>query len=105
MNIMIWLIAGGLIGWAGLHFFEMNRDRGLIPAVLICAAGGFMGGNSVAPMPTASVTDPIVGFSPFALVVALAVAIATLFISNDNLRKGAALNAVQIAEIVAADLA
>jgi aspartate-semialdehyde dehydrogenase len=28
-----------------------------------------------------------------------------LFISNDNLRKGAALNAVQIAEIVAARLA
>lgn len=28
-----------------------------------------------------------------------------LFVSNDNLRKGAALNAVQIAEIVAADLA
>ena len=28
-----------------------------------------------------------------------------LFISNDNLRKGAALNAVQIAEIIAADLA
>jgi aspartate-semialdehyde dehydrogenase len=27
-----------------------------------------------------------------------------LFISNDNLRKGAALNAVQIAEIVAARL-
>ncbi|CAM5416849.1 Aspartate-semialdehyde dehydrogenase OS=Streptomyces antimycoticus OX=68175 GN=asd_1 PE=3 SV=1 [Streptomyces antimycoticus] len=27
-----------------------------------------------------------------------------LFLSNDNLRKGAALNAVQIAELVAADL-
>jgi aspartate-semialdehyde dehydrogenase len=27
-----------------------------------------------------------------------------LFISNDNLRKGAALNAVQIAEIVGAQL-
>jgi aspartate-semialdehyde dehydrogenase len=27
-----------------------------------------------------------------------------MFISNDNLRKGAALNAVQIAEIVAANL-
>ena len=27
-----------------------------------------------------------------------------LFVSNDNLRKGAALNAVQIAELVAADL-
>ncbi|MDQ1513312.1 MAG: hypothetical protein QOC59_1154, partial [Microbacteriaceae bacterium] len=28
-----------------------------------------------------------------------------LFISNDNLRKGAALNAVQIAEVVAGNLA
>ena len=27
-----------------------------------------------------------------------------LFVSNDNLRKGAALNTVQIAELVAADL-
>jgi aspartate-semialdehyde dehydrogenase len=27
-----------------------------------------------------------------------------LFVSNDNLRKGAALNAVQIAELVAAKL-
>jgi len=27
-----------------------------------------------------------------------------LFVSNDNLRKGAALNAVQLAELVAADL-
>ena len=27
-----------------------------------------------------------------------------LFLSNDNLRKGAALNAVQIAELVAAEL-
>jgi len=27
-----------------------------------------------------------------------------LFISNDNLRKGAALNAVQIAELIAAGL-
>lgn len=28
----------------------------------------------------------------------------SLFVSNDNLRKGAALNAVQIAELVAAEL-
>jgi aspartate-semialdehyde dehydrogenase len=27
-----------------------------------------------------------------------------LFVSNDNLRKGAALNAIQIAELVAAEL-
>ena len=87
MNIMIWLIAGGLIGWAGLHFLSMNRDRGVIPAVLICAAGGFMGGNSVAPLLTSSVTEPVVGFSPFALVVAIAVATAALYVSSELSRR------------------
>lgn len=87
MNIMIWLIAGGLVGWASLHFFAMNRDRGIIPAVLICAAAGFMGGNSVAPMLTASSTEPVIGFSPFALVVAIAVAIAAMYVSSELSRR------------------
>lgn len=84
---MIWLIAGGLIGWAGLHFFSMNRDRGLIPAVLICAAGGFLGGNSIAPILSSGVTEPVVGFSPFALIVAMAVATAVLYISSELSRR------------------
>lgn len=84
---MIWLIAGGLIGWAGLHFFAMNRDRGIIPAVSICAVGGFMGGNSIAPILGSGVTEPMVGFSPFALVVAIAMATAVLYISSEMSRR------------------
>jgi uncharacterized membrane protein YeaQ/YmgE (transglycosylase-associated protein family) len=87
MNIMIWLIAGGLIGWAGLHFLSMNRDRGPIPAVLICAAAGFIGGNSVAPMLSSAVTEPVVGFSPFALVVAMAIATAAMYVSSELSRR------------------
>jgi uncharacterized membrane protein YeaQ/YmgE (transglycosylase-associated protein family) len=87
MNIMIWLAAGGAIGWAGLHFLDLNHNRGAAVAAAICAVGGFLGGNSVAPMLTASTTEPIVGFSPFALIVALAVATATLFISNELSRR------------------
>lgn len=87
MNIMIWLIAGGAVGWAGLHFWDMNHSRGPAIAAAICAVGGFLGGNSVAPMLTASTTEPVVGFSPFALVVALAVAAVTLFISSELARR------------------
>ena len=87
MNIMIWLIAGGLIGWAGLHFLSMNRDRGPIPAVLICAAAGFIGGNSVAPMLSSAVTEPVVGFSPFALVVAMAIATGAMYVSSELSRR------------------
>lgn len=87
MNFMIWLAAGGAIGWAGFHFYDLNHNRGLIPAVLICAVGGFMGGNSVAPMLTATVTEPIVGFSPFALIVAMATATAVLFLTSELSRR------------------
>lgn len=87
MEIMIWLAAGGAIGWAGLHFFDMNHSRGPAIAAAICAVGGFLGGNSVAPMLTAGATEPLAGFSPFALVVAIAVAIATLFISSELSRR------------------
>ena len=87
MNIMIWLIAGGAVGWLGLRFFDFNHNRGLIPAVLIAAVGGFIGGNSLAPMLTSSVTEPIVGFSPFAFVVAIVVATAATFVSSEISRR------------------
>lgn len=80
---MIWLIAGGLVGWAGLHFFDFNHHRGLVLASLIAAVGGFVGGNSLAPMLTSSITEPVIGFNPFALVVAIAVATAAMYVSNE----------------------
>jgi hypothetical protein len=49
--------------------------------------GAFIGGNSLAPMLTSSVTEPVVGFSPFALVVAIAVATAATFISSEISRR------------------
>lgn len=87
MNIMIWLVAGGAIGWLGLRFFNLNRNRGPIPAALIAAAAGFIGGNSLAPMLSAAVTEPIVGFNPFALVVAIVLATAVTFASSELSRR------------------
>jgi uncharacterized membrane protein YeaQ/YmgE (transglycosylase-associated protein family) len=87
MNFMIWVAAGGAIGWAGFHFYDLNKNRGLIPAALICAVGGFMGGNSVAPMLTAATTEPATGFSSFALVVAIVTATAVLFLTSELSRR------------------
>ena len=84
---MIWVAAGGAIGWAGFHFYDLNRNRGLIASALICAAGGFLGGNSVAPMLIAATTEPVIGFSPFAMVVAMATATAMMLLSNELSRR------------------
>lgn len=87
MNVMIWLLAGGAVGWMGLHFFDMNHNRGPAIAAAICAVGGFLGGNSVAPMLITDIAEPVAGFSPFALVVAIAVATAVMFVSSELSRR------------------
>lgn len=81
MNIMIWMAAGGAIAWLSIAVLHINENRGLIPTLIIGAIGALVGGQSLAPMMT-SVTEPSIGFSPFALVVALATATACLVISN-----------------------
>lgn len=81
MDIAIWMVAGAAIGWIGLTYFDFNRNRGLLPVLIIGSIGALVGGQSFAPMMT-SVTEQTIGFSPFALVVALATATACLIISN-----------------------
>lgn len=82
MNIAIWMVAGAAIGWLGFTYFEFNKNRGLFPILIIGAVGALVGGQSLAPMFSA-VGDPVIGFSPFALVVALATATACLVISSE----------------------
>jgi len=81
MDIVIWMVAGGAIAWLSIAVLHINENRGLIPTLIIGSVGALVGGQSFAPMMT-SVTEPVIGFSPFALVVALATAIACLTISN-----------------------
>lgn len=81
MDIAIWMVAGAAIGWIGLTYFDFNKNRGLLPVLIIGAVGALVGGQSLAPMFSA-IGDQVIGFSPFALVVALATATACLIISN-----------------------
>ena len=81
VNVALWVIAGGALGWLGYAFMEKNVGRGAVISVVIGAVGGFVGGNMLAPMFGAVVADPG-DFRPFALAVAVATAIACVTISD-----------------------
>ena len=81
MNIMIWVLAGGVAGWVGYTYMRFNEDRGMIVSIIIGVVGGFFGGNVLAPM-LGAVTDTPNSFSLFSLVVALAAAAGCLAIGN-----------------------
>jgi uncharacterized membrane protein YeaQ/YmgE (transglycosylase-associated protein family) len=81
MNIAMWVLAGGLLGWAGYAHLKANEERGMIFSIIIGMVGGFFGGNVLAPMFGAATDTPNI-FSPFALFVAAASAAACLAIGN-----------------------
>lgn len=80
MNIMLWIVAGGLLGWAGFSIVRANRARGLLLSIIIGIAGAFTGGDVLAPLLGAVEIQNVL--NPFSLVVALATATAFLAISD-----------------------
>ncbi|HET9403757.1 MAG TPA: hypothetical protein VFO57_04165 [Burkholderiales bacterium] len=81
MNIMIWLLAGGIAGWIGYTYMQFNEDRGMIVSIIIGMLGGFFGGKVLAPMLGAVAASPA-DFSLPGVVVALASAAACLALGN-----------------------
>ena len=76
MNIAIWILAGGILGWIGYAFMGYNAERAKVVPILIGAVGGFFGGKVIAPMFTAAAVP--VRFSMVALLFAAALAVAFL---------------------------
>ena len=81
MNILLWVLCGGAIGWISFAVFHANARRDMLTSVVIGACGGLVGGMTLAPM-LGAVMAPWNAISPFSLVVALAVAAACLIIGN-----------------------
>jgi uncharacterized membrane protein YeaQ/YmgE (transglycosylase-associated protein family) len=81
-NIILWAIAGGVAGWIGYSFMDLNAKRGLPISIMIGMVGGFFGGKLVAPMIGAGNAVSPGDFSPFPLFIALASAAAILIISS-----------------------
>jgi uncharacterized membrane protein YeaQ/YmgE (transglycosylase-associated protein family) len=81
MNIVMWIVAGGILGWIGYAFLGVNEGRNVAVAAVIGAVGGLIGGQVIAPMFTAVSAVPA-DFSASALFFAAAAAVAFLFAGN-----------------------
>ena len=81
MNIAMWLLAGGLLGWIGFSFLGYNGDRGVKISIVIGIAGAILGGKVIGPMFGAS-ASMMGDFNASALFFAAAIAAAVLFAGN-----------------------
>ena len=80
MNLVLWILAGGLAGWLAFALMGLNHSRGTWVSVFIGAVGGIVGGKLVAPL---FYTPPPGGdFSMPALMFATALAAAALAAGN-----------------------
>ena len=50
MNIIIWLVVGGLIGWVASMIMRTNAQQGVILNVVVGIVGAFIGGFLLAPL-------------------------------------------------------
>ena len=81
MNIIMWMVAGAALGWAGYAVLHFNESRGMLISMIIGVAGGVAGGKLVAPMFGVIDSIPEV-FSMAALICALASAAVVLFVGD-----------------------
>jgi uncharacterized membrane protein YeaQ/YmgE (transglycosylase-associated protein family) len=81
MNIIIWVLAGAAIGWVGYAGMHVNSERGLLISIIIGVAGGFFGGNVLAPIFGDAQVDPS-AFSLLAFLVAVASAVGCVTITD-----------------------
>jgi uncharacterized membrane protein YeaQ/YmgE (transglycosylase-associated protein family) len=50
MNLIIWLIVGGLIGWVASMVMKTNGQQGIILNVVVGIIGALLGGYLLAPL-------------------------------------------------------
>ena len=81
MNVVLWILAGGFLGFISLVALNLNLGRGLLRSVAIGMIGAVFGGHILAPLFGATPADAG-DFNPFALLVAAASAVACLSISD-----------------------
>ncbi len=80
MDMMIWILAGAVIGWASFAYLKFSEGRGMLASVGIGATGGLVGGKLLAPMLGFSAAPG--DFSPAALLLAFMAAAGLLFIGD-----------------------
>ncbi|KWT96731.1 MULTISPECIES: GlsB/YeaQ/YmgE family stress response membrane protein [unclassified Variovorax] len=81
MNIIIWLIVGGIIGWIASMIMRTDAQQGMVLNVIVGIVGSLIGGWLIAPL-LGSATVNQNDFSIMGLVASLIGAVILLAIVN-----------------------
>src|SRR6185436_4340336 len=88
MNLIIWLVVGGLIGWVASMIMKTDAQQGLLLNVIVGIVGALLGGWLLSPLVGAGTVNQG-DFSLMGLLVSLGGAIILLFVVN-LIRRGTA---------------
>jgi uncharacterized membrane protein YeaQ/YmgE (transglycosylase-associated protein family) len=81
MNIIVWLVVGGLVGWVASLIMRTDARQGVLLNIVVGIVGAFLGGLIFAPMfGTGTINEG--EFSVGSLLVSLAGAVILLAIVN-----------------------
>lgn len=81
MNLVIWLVVGGVIGWLASLVMKTDAQQGIILNVVVGIVGAFLGGWLLSPL-LGSGTVNQGDFSAMGLLVSFMGAIILLFLVN-----------------------
>ena len=87
MNLIIWLIVGGLIGWLASLVMKTDAQQGMILNIVVGIVGALLGGWLLSPLLGAGTVNQG-DFSVLGLLVSFGGAIILLFVVN-LFRRGA----------------
>lgn len=88
MNVIVWLVVGGLIGWVASMIMGTNARQGIILNIVVGTVGAFLGAQLLSPLLGVSTINQN-NFSLAGLGVSLLGAVILLAIVN-LLRRGIA---------------
>ena len=81
MNIIIWLIIGGIVGWLASIIMKRDGQQGILLNIIVGIVGSFLGGFLIAPL-LGSGTANTGDFSIMGLLASLIGAVILLAIVN-----------------------
>jgi uncharacterized membrane protein YeaQ/YmgE (transglycosylase-associated protein family) len=81
MNVIVWLVVGGLIGWVASIIMKTNARQGALMNIVVGVIGAFLGGVALSPFVGGGTINQG-DFSFMSLLVSLIGAVALLAIVN-----------------------
>jgi uncharacterized membrane protein YeaQ/YmgE (transglycosylase-associated protein family) len=81
METLVWMAAGGALGWLAYNYLGLNEMRGVLASIAIGVIGALVGAKAIAPMFMAPL-PPSADFNAALLFFAAGAAAVSLLLGN-----------------------